>query len=108
MRAPLKIVGAIIACARAPYHTPTRTTKPKPTRYLRYHHDSLENIATDVNITAAASLDPLQTSRIFEATIKLRPSLLTRIEIMLSCIAPVEAFAFVEKEGSTYDEVFSF
>ena len=47
-------------------------------------------------------MDHDQTARTFGATIRLRTALLEKIEIKLECTAPVEAFALLEKEGSTY------
>lgn len=53
-------------------------------------------------MTAAGGLDATQTSRVFSAAIKIKTSVLSKVTIQLDCIAPVDAFALVEKEGSTY------
>ena len=54
-----------------------------------------------VNVSWAGRLDANQTSRVFAASISLRTPLLQKISIDLTCTAPVEAFALLEKEGST-------
>lgn len=90
--------------------TPVYLTKtlgyitPKYVRFegKEYHQDSLDDIVESANITSAGGLDANQTARTFGATIRLKTSALTQIDIKLHCSAPVEAFAFLEKEGSTY------
>jgi hypothetical protein len=67
-----------------------------------YHQDSLTDIVESANITSAGGLDANQTARTFGASIRLKTSVVTQIDIALHCSAPIEAFVFLEKEGSTY------
>ena len=81
----------------------TTNTRMQTNKCAHVHRqDTLADIIDSCNVTAAGELDADQTSRIFSASIKIKTSVLSKITIQLDCIAPVGAFALVEKEGSTY------
>jgi len=62
-----------------------------------YHLNSLVDLVAAVKVKNAGNYDNSQTHRLFDAEIKLG-----RVHIDLSCSAPVEQFAFLDKEGDTY------
>lgn len=62
-----------------------------------YHLNSLFDLFASVSLSRAGDYDNDQAHRVFEAEIRIKSA-----KILLSCSAPVEQFAFLEQEGSTY------
>ena len=57
---------------------------------------SLETVTADGRLTVN------NTHRSFQAFISVKPTLITTVQINITCIAPIGAFVFLEKEGHTY------
>ena len=65
-------------------------------------NSELDLLTSLQTVTADGRLTTNNTHRSFHASISVKPTLVTTVKINITCIAPVGAFAFLQKEGKTY------
>lgn len=84
---PLRICPAGPHCDLVRRTGVTRYLSPMYVRLdgKEYHQDTTADLIDGVNISSAGGLDPDQTSRTFAAAIKIKTSLVSTIDIKLTC-----------------------